>query len=96
MLPVNNKLFTLCNMNIVQRAIDICGSQQKLANELKRITGHPYLQSHVCYWVRRGHFPADLADTVSAGIFRGELTPLQVCPKIKRPLGQQAKWTGRP
>ncbi len=71
-------------MNIVLKAIDRIGSQQKLADKLTQITGHPYKQGHIGYWKNNGQFPADLANIVAAEIFMGEITAYEACPSIKR------------
>jgi len=71
-------------MNIVQQAIKRVGSQSGLSKRLAMITGHPYKQGHVSYWLKIGRFPADLAHVVASEIFAGEITAIDACPAIKR------------
>ena len=71
-------------MNIVDRAIERCQSQLKLAERLSEITGHDYKQGHVSYWKNTGYFPADLAHVIAEQLFQGEITAFEACPKIKQ------------
>ena len=75
-------------MNIVLKAIDKVGSQQKLADKLTKLTGHPYKQGHIGYWKQSGQFPAELAYLVASDIFNGEITAFEACPSIKRAVSQ--------
>ena len=75
-------------MNIVEQAIQRVGSQIELSRRLTKISGHPYKQGHVSYWIRNGQFPADLANLVAAEIFAGEITAYEACPSIKRAVSQ--------
>jgi len=76
-----------CNtsgMNIVQQAIARVGSQAELSRRLTKLSGHPYKQGHISYWIKNAQFPADLANLVAAEIFSGEITAYDACPSIKR------------
>jgi len=46
-------------MNPLQRAIKVCGTQQKLADLIGGIR-----QSHVSMWLHRGKVPADYCPTI--------------------------------
>ena len=71
-------------MNIVEQAIQRVGSQSELSKRLTKLSGHPYKQGHVTYWLTIGRFPADLANLVAAEIFAGEISAYEACPSIKR------------
>jgi len=71
-------------MNIVEQAVERVGSQSELSKRLTKITGHPYKQGHVSYWINNARFPADLANVVASEIFSGEITAYEACPSIKR------------
>jgi len=70
-------------MNPLQRAIKVCGTQQKLADLIGGIR-----QSHVSMWLHRGKVPADYCPTierVTGGAVRCEDLPWQPRPVLARP-----------
>lgn len=65
---------------IVQKAIEVCGSQRKLAAALEKVTGEPVSQQRISNWLNRDNrlppeFAIPVEEVTGGAVRRSEWSP---------------------